>query len=435
MVASRRRHPQRFVRAETSYPTLDACRILRDRMNWRKTRFWPTIAVIVLPWACGARTARLIGEDALVGDLGVPQDGGSVEDVSPAIDGGTNTSDDVRPARDVLIDIGRPLDVVEPADALTPMEMRLVGRWRAYEYRFRQVDGGGFLISNGGERVPNPDGGASSVLSVNGVLQLNRGRMSLSFATLVDRRVRPFTQGRSDDLALGALGYTAAGSLMSGGTSVFRTAGGGREFDLGDGGDHITWHDPISSDYVYFYPVPASAARNSISVVGTIQQIGRLGRLAAPRAALQWDLPGDGQFRTTSDSPLSLAGGPPEAEFPVEFSDAPPAALRGSVGGVAVASAYLLVYDDRNGNGSYDRDPDDVLTQSTLGLAWRGDGEPSAEFVGSGFADLQRGWQVVHYHREIPSGRWALAPFDNDAPISLRAVIEEHWVPGGVELH
>jgi hypothetical protein len=175
--------------------------------------------------------------------------------------------------------------------------------------------------------------------------------------------------------------------------------------------------------------------RRTVSSRGIVWQRGRIGRLRAPRAALRWDLPGAGRFAMTHDTTLRFGGEPLSSSFLVLIGGPPDAALRGVVGGVEVASAYVLVYDDLNGDGRFEETEDTVLTQSPIGIAWRGAGAVSSDLARSPFSDLIEGWETVRYQRDEARGGWCVAPFDNREQPALDAVVEESFTSVVIDIH
>lgn len=404
--------------------------------------------VAALVAGCGVTTTSLpaptpdaaSATDVAAGDAGAapldaaPVDDGSVTSMdggAPGVDAGVVGADVVAP------DSGAQRPDARPAlDAPRLPGATVTGTWRAVRYEAPDPDRGMVVLTDRDTLFALPDGGMGSPFRVNGVLSLQETRMALTLALLSSGHLYPFTPTGADDPGWSGVGYTVPGLLtvtaasvdfeIPGGTSAFRFE---RTAD-----DSLVLLDADSGSRTTFVRDPMPARMERVNLIGVVWRPDAAPTPTAPRAMLQWDMPGAGAFRGSHDVTLSFMGDVAYATIPVTIAGAPAAEVSAATGGVTVASAYVLVYDDTNGDERFDPTVDTTLAQSPMGVAWRGAEAPNDDYGRSAFVDLNPGWQVVHYHRDFSTGRWAVTPFDNTSAPAPDTVLRAGYSAVAIEL-
>lgn len=401
---------------------------------------------------CGANVSATppATTDAAGADASANADAAPADD-TPAVDAGPTERDAGSPDLDggpAVTDVERPVDVVRPIDARPPVDVvrpadvprlpgsTVAGRWRAVRYQYPDPDRGVIELTDRDVIVPLPDGGMGSPFRINGVLSLDETRLALALGTVSSNHFYPFTPTSADDPGWSTTGFTVPGLLtVTAGSVDFEIVGGDNTLRFErTADDELVMLDESSGTRTTFARDPTPASLDRVNLIGIVWQDPAV-RPATPRAVLRWDLPGAGVFRDSHDVALTFSTGPyTYATVPVAMASAPAADLVATTAGVRVASAYVLVYDDANANDRFDQGTDAVLAQSPVGLAWRGPETPEEGFARSAFADLVPGWQVVHYHRDYATGRYAVTPYDNTVAPSPDALLRPGYVAATVEL-
>jgi hypothetical protein len=146
--------------------------------------------------------------------------------------------------------------------------------------------------------------------------------------------------------------------------------------------------------------------------------------LTNPRVALFWVRPGERGRTERNGVALRFTG--PWSPFPLTLADPPEPAVRYAVGGVPLAVAMILVYDDLNNNRVMDLASGDSLRGiSNITVVWRGEGgDPAAAaFRQSAFADLGAGYHFAWRVQDFSTNGVTLLPFDGARPISPDAPV------------
>lgn len=406
----------------------------------------PIVAALVA--GCGVTTTSLpapapdvvVANDAApTGDVAVAPDEGVAEDGGAAVmDGGSPVVDVPVTGVDARrTDSGptRP-DARPPVDAPRLPGSTVTGTWRAVRYEAPDPDRGMVTLTDRDTVIALPDGGMGTPFRINGVMSLAETRMSLTLGTLSSGHFYPFTPSSAEDPGWSGVGYTVPGLLTVTSASVeFEVPGGSGTFRFErTDDDALVLLDDDSGTRTTFVRDPAPTTMERVNLIGIVWRPDPSVMPTAPRAALRWDLPGAGMFRTTHDVALSFTAAMPYPTVPVTIAGAPAAEVSAATGGVTVASAYVLVYDDTNGDDRFDPATDATLAQSPIGVAWRGTEAANEDYARSAFTDLHPGWQVVHYHRDYASGRWGVTPYDNTSPPAPDAVLRAGYSAVAIEL-
>lgn len=406
----------------------------------------PLVAALVA--GCGVTTTSLpapapdvvVASDvAPAGDAGVAPDEGFADDGGvAAMDGGAAVVDvpvvgvDRRP-----VDAGAPRpDARPPVDAPRLPGSTVTGTWRAVRYEAPDPDRGMVTLTDRDTLFPSPDGGMGSPFRINGVLSLAETRMSLTLGTLSSGHFYPYEPSGTEDAGWSGVGYTVPGLLtVTSGAVEFEVPGGSGTFRFErTADDTLVLLDDDSGTRTTFARDPTPATLERVNLIGVVWRPDPAVMPTAPRAVLRWDLPGAGMFRGTHDVALGFTAAMPYPTVPVTIAGPPAAEVSAVTGGVTVASAYVLVYDDTNGDERFDPATDATLAQSPVGVAWRGTETPNEDYARSAFTDLHPGWQVVHYHRDYATGRWGVTPYDNASPPAPDAVLRAGYTAVAIEL-
>lgn len=150
----------------------------------------------------------------------------------------------------------------------------------------------------------------------------------------------------------------------------------------------------------------------------------------APRVALLWDVAGSAELEETSSTPVAFSGGGVVATYRMIVPAVGMRSLR-TVGGVTVAFAHIVIYDDVDRSTRFNSSmaggtgPDILRGVSPIGVAVRTSGAPDASFQDSPFRLLKEGWQFVNVERNSEPRPAVLVPYAMSNPVRPDVPVSE----------
>lgn len=330
--------------------------------------------------------------------------------------------------------INLPRDAVSAGDAVTATDvpvtpdapaMDLSGRWRVVRYSFTGMQGERITATDTPSIFTQPMTGQMIPIRTNGYLRLTPQRFAMSVALLINDHIQgtevqmEMDQFTANGFAVPGLLDSAAGRFaVVGGQAnyILRALSSSRmELEFGPNGPQLELE---RSEML------AGAAR--INQVGGVERLRFASQrpLTRPRVALFWVRPMERSLIESNGVALRFMQN--WAAFPLVLADAPAEEARYALGGVPLATAMIVVYDDTNDNRVMDLAAGDSLRGiSRLPLVWRGaGGDPdAAAFRQSAFAELGEGYHYAWRARDASTGGVTLLPFDSVIPVSPDAPV------------
>jgi hypothetical protein len=357
----------------------------------------------------------------------------STPDAAPAVD--VSPADASIPAADLpapATDVPAPQGDVPPptADATAAPDvpgppMNLAGRWRVVRYQFRGMDGSPLDLRDETTTYVDPNTGTMVPVRTNGALQLTSSRFALALAVISNDHIRG-TGTQMGVEQFSAVGLAVPG-LLDDRAGRFNVTGGQATYTLnalGPNAIRVTFDGNGNSVELARDVAPTTLTQ--LNLVGAIERLRPTTQrpLGRPRAALFWVRPGGQPLIETNGVALQFGAGV-WAPFPLVLAEPPVMAARFAVGGVFVAAAMILVYDDLDNDQRLTLTGGDALRGiSNITVAWRGDGDgTNTAFTGSGVRDLLPGYQLTWRTRDFSTGAVTLVPFDNTRPIAPDAPV------------
>jgi hypothetical protein len=290
-------------------------------------------------------------------------------------------------------------------------------------YRFAGANGQAVDASDMPTSYTDPMSGNTAVIRTNGFLRLARSRFAMSLAMLVNDHIRSSGVENGMD-TFSAVGLAVPGLLE--GASRFAVTGGQASYalePLGADGLRVTFGPNAVVDLTRTGEIPGAAQVNAVGAAERLRPETQR-PLTNPRVALFWVRPGERGRTERNGVALRFTG--PWSPFPLTLADPPEPAVRYAVGGVPLAVAMILVYDDLNNNRVMDLASGDSLRGiSNITVVWRGEGgDPAAAaFRQSAFADLGAGYHFAWRVQDFSTNGVTLLPFDGARPISPDAPV------------
>jgi hypothetical protein len=383
--------------------------------------------------ACGASVRAEQDGGSTATDVTSPRMDATIRDGGvPPIDSGMVGRDGGGSADSgVLIDTGVPTD-----SGLPPLDGGTIrgdarGEWRLTTFRF-SLNGAPTQLTDTNRSLP---GDPANRYRINGTVDITSNRLAFAWGVL--RNDHAFI---SDPMVDIDEGYSLTAFYWNGMLDDVgqRFVTGAVSLDYSFDGPNVL---RLSSSREGWTALFVRDTRTALPVLPGMLMDGSALQISAstsdpfvaPRVALLWDVAGSAELEESASTPVVFSPGGVVATYRMIV---PALAMRGlrTVGGVTVAFAHIVIYDDVDRSTRFNSSmaggagPDIVRGVSPIGVAVRTSGAPDATFQDSPFRLLKEGWQFVNVERNSEPRPAVLIPYamNNsvrpDVPVSETAV-------------